>query len=93
MALIIFTLNAVSFTQVCCRHHHPIAKAECGADLKLDNILVSFEDPSILEEYVRAQSVNPMPRKVKDGRIIYLSHNHFGLMKSWVVLPMECNCT
>lgn len=64
-----------------------ISKADCRADLKLDNILVTFEDPSVLEEYVKAQPLNPMPRKAKDGRIIYLSHNDFGPMKSYVVLP------
>ena len=37
---------------------------------------------------MRAQRLNPMPRKVKDGRVIYLSHNDFGPMKSYVVVPM-----
>ena len=28
-----------------------------------------------------------MPRKVKDGRLIYLSHNDFGPLKSNLMLP------
>ena len=53
----------------------------------MDNILVGFEHPSVLEEYVEKQAKNPMPRKIKDGRSIYLSHNDFGQMKSFRVLP------
>ncbi|OCL03204.1 CMGC protein kinase [Glonium stellatum] len=56
-------------------------------DLKIDNILVGFEHPSVLEEYVEKQAKNPMLRKIKDGRSIYLSHNDFGPMKSFRVLP------
>lgn len=56
-------------------------------DLKMDNILVGFEHPSVLEEYVEKQAKNPMARKIKDGRSIYLSHNDFGPMKSFRVIP------
>ncbi|KUJ06460.1 CMGC protein kinase [Mollisia scopiformis] len=56
-------------------------------DLKMDNILMSFENPSVLEEYVNQQAANPMPRKVIDGRTIYLSHNDFGLLQSFRLLP------
>ncbi|KAH7312829.1 CMGC protein kinase [Rhexocercosporidium sp. MPI-PUGE-AT-0058] len=44
-------------------------------DLKLDNILLGFEHPSVIEDFVR------------DGRSIYLSHNDFGPPKSFRILP------
>lgn len=56
-------------------------------DIKLDNIMVGFEDSSVIEDFVRAQSQAPMPRKVRDGRSIYQSHNDFGSLKSSFVLP------
>jgi len=56
-------------------------------DLKMENILVGFEHPSVIEDFVQKQAQNPMPRKTKDGRSIYLSHNDFGPMKSLRVLP------
>lgn len=56
-------------------------------DLKLDNILVGFEDPSVIEDFVRAQAENPMPRKIRNGRSIYQSHNDFGPLKSFYILP------
>ncbi|PMD34189.1 CMGC protein kinase [Hyaloscypha variabilis F] len=56
-------------------------------DLKLDNILLGFEHPSVLEDFVQKQAENPMPRKIKDGRSIYLSHNDFGPPKSFGILP------
>lgn len=56
-------------------------------DLKADNILMSFKNPSVLEEYVKAQSEHPMPRKRVDDRNIYLSHNNFGNLQSYWMLP------
>ncbi|KAL9099213.1 MAG: hypothetical protein Q9163_005256 [Psora crenata] len=56
-------------------------------DIKVDNIMMGFEDPSVVESFARAQPKNPMPRKVQDGRVIYLSHNNFGPLKSSNVLP------
>ena len=56
-------------------------------DLKADNILMSFEDPSVIEEYVKAQGDYPMPRKRVGDRNIYLSHNNFGTLKSYLILP------
>lgn len=47
-------------------------------DLKLDNILMTFEDQCVLEAYVEAQKTNPMARKVVDRRVIYRCHNNFG---------------
>jgi serine/threonine protein kinase len=44
----------------------------------LDNILVTFEDQSVIESFVQGQIDNPMPRKLIDGRAVYLCHNDFG---------------
>ncbi len=49
---------------------------------------MTFEHPSVVEEFVEKQVENPMPRKIKDGRSIYLSHNDFGRLKSLRVLPV-----
>src|SRR4051794_41022839 len=57
------------------------------ADLKLDNILVSFEHSSVIKNFVRAQAENPMHRKIRDGRSVYRSHNNFGAIKSYNILP------
>ncbi|XMA15014.1 hypothetical protein WAI453_007805 [Rhynchosporium graminicola] len=56
-------------------------------DLKLDNILLGFEHPSVIEDFVRKQAENPMPRKIRDGRTIYRSHNDFGPPQSFGILP------
>ncbi|KAG4434105.1 hypothetical protein IFR05_010414 [Cadophora sp. M221] len=56
-------------------------------DLKADNILLSFEDLSVIEEYVKAQDDHPMPRKTAGYQNIYLSHNDFGTLKSYWMLP------
>lgn len=48
------------------------------ADLKLDNILMTFENQSILEAFVQAQKSHPMAQKVVDGRTIYRCHNNSG---------------
>ncbi|KAI1154449.1 putative serine/threonine-protein kinase [Nemania diffusa] len=47
-------------------------------DLKLDNILVTFEDQSVIESFVQGQVENPMARKLIDGWAVYLCHNDFG---------------
>lgn len=49
--------------------------------------MMGFKDPFVIEDFVRAQSHNPMPRKVQDGRSVYLSHNNFGPLRSSWVLP------
>ena len=48
------------------------------ADLKLDNILMTFEDASVLEAFVQAQKSRPMARKIADNGVIYRCHNDFG---------------
>ena len=48
---------------------------------------MSLEDKSVIEEYVRAQSKNPMPSTRVWNREIYLSHNDFGPLKSYMMIP------
>jgi serine/threonine protein kinase len=48
---------------------------------------MSFEDPSVIDEYVNAQGDHLMPRKPVSDRSIYLSHNNFGALKSYWMLP------
>ncbi|KAK2612011.1 hypothetical protein QQS21_001976 [Conoideocrella luteorostrata] len=47
-------------------------------DLKLDNILMTFEHNSVIEQFVQAQTPGQMPCKVVGGDMIYLCHNNFG---------------
>ncbi|KAF2453046.1 CMGC protein kinase [Lineolata rhizophorae] len=55
--------------------------------LKPDNILMGFEGPSVLEDFVREQAGHPMARKITDNRTIYVSRNDFGRLKSFRILP------
>ncbi|PKS10025.1 hypothetical protein jhhlp_004650 [Lomentospora prolificans] len=47
-------------------------------DLKPHNVMVKLEDPGILERDVRDEYDHPLPRKILDGRTIYLSRNNYG---------------
>lgn len=47
-------------------------------DLKLDNIMVAFEDQSTIEAFVRGQAARPMARKHVGDRTVYRCHNDFG---------------
>lgn len=47
------------------------AKTHVIIDLKRDNTLVGFEDPSVLEDFIRKQAGDPMARKAIDGRLVY----------------------
>ncbi|KAH8765114.1 putative serine/threonine-protein kinase, partial [Hyaloscypha sp. PMI_1271] len=55
-------------------------------DLKLDNILVTFEDQSIIAAFVQAQAMHPMARKHGGDRPVYRCHNDFGRIDSDDVL-------
>ncbi|GKZ22693.1 hypothetical protein AbraCBS73388_008862 [Aspergillus brasiliensis] len=55
----------------------------CGVvhtDLKLDNILITFESDTILPRFVKEQEAQSMQCKTdpKTGRVIYRCHNNFG---------------
>ncbi|KFG77760.1 hypothetical protein MANI_025646 [Metarhizium anisopliae] len=47
-------------------------------DLKPDNVLVKIEDPAILDRDARDEYLNPLPQKITDNGIIYLSRNDYG---------------
>jgi len=40
-------------------------------DLKLDNILVTFENESVLEEFVQVEAESPILWKIRDRYSIY----------------------
>jgi non-specific serine/threonine protein kinase len=43
-------------------------------DLKIDNLMLSIEDPGMLDDFATAELGNPSPQKVIDqSRIIYTS--------------------
>ena len=54
-------------------------RVDYQVDLKPDNIMVRFEDPTLLERDAQDEYHHPLPRKHKDGRIIYLSRNNYGV--------------
>ncbi|KAJ5239770.1 hypothetical protein N7468_004389 [Penicillium chermesinum] len=57
-------------------------------DLKLENIMVSFEDPAVLADFMENQLENPMPFKIDSvGRPVYQSRNDFGPLKSLRSIP------
>ncbi|TVY71435.1 Serine/threonine-protein kinase SRPK [Lachnellula suecica] len=79
-----FPLELLKLYLVCLLNGLEYLHTECGivhADLKLDNILVSFEDASVLKEFVQAQRENPMFQMERDGYSIYQSHNQFGPLR------------
>ena len=49
--------------------------------------MMDFEDPSVLENYVKDKAKSAMPQKVYNNRSIYLSHFSFGPLKSLLMLP------
>jgi serine/threonine protein kinase len=57
-------------------------------DLKPENILVTFEDPSVLLEFVELHSNLPQPRKIGEFRTVYQSRSDLGELKSFRVMPM-----
>ncbi|KAJ9155425.1 CMGC protein kinase [Pleurostoma richardsiae] len=62
---------------------------ECGVihtDIKQDNIMMGFEDPSVVEDYIRTKGKAAMPRKVQKDRSIYFSQYDFGPLKSFRML-------
>ncbi|KAH7342930.1 CMGC protein kinase [Rhexocercosporidium sp. MPI-PUGE-AT-0058] len=79
-----FPLELLKLYLVCLLNGLEYLHSECRivhADLKLDNILVSFEDASILEEHVQAQRESLMLQMARDGYSIHQSHNQFGPLR------------
>ncbi|OBT98311.2 hypothetical protein VE01_03095 [Pseudogymnoascus verrucosus] len=57
-------------------------------DLKLENIMVSFEDPTVLAHFIDSQLKNPMAFKIDSaGRPVYQSRSDFGPLKSLRSIP------
>lgn len=57
-------------------------------DLKLENIMVSFEDPTVLTDFIESQLENPMAFKIDStGRPVYQSRSDFGPLKSLRSIP------
>lgn len=47
-------------------------------DLKLDNVILTFEDELTIDDFARAQASHPMARKRVGQRTVYRCHNDFG---------------
>ncbi|QPH17757.1 hypothetical protein C2857_002645 [Epichloe festucae Fl1] len=47
-------------------------------DLKLDNIMVAFEDHATIDGFLQGQTRHPMARKHVGDRVVYRCHNDFG---------------
>ena len=55
-------------------------------DLKSDNLLVPFENSSVIGEYISQQKDNPPLYKEADGRRVYQSRADFGCLRKGVRL-------
>ncbi|KAB8360580.1 hypothetical protein FH972_024320 [Carpinus fangiana] len=51
-------------------------------DLKLDNIMLTYEDPAILKDYVETYNETPLRYKQTEDRMVFESHRNFGPPKS-----------
>ncbi|PWY66375.1 kinase-like protein [Aspergillus sclerotioniger CBS 115572] len=57
-------------------------------DLKLENIMVSIEDPTVLAEFMDSQLEKPMAFKIDStGQPVYQSRDDFGPLKSLRSIP------
>ncbi|GKZ69739.1 hypothetical protein AnigIFM50267_004964 [Aspergillus niger] len=73
-------LTGLDYLHKSCRTVH--------TDLKLDNIMLSFEDPTVLAEFMETQVEKPMAFKIDStGRPVYQSRNDFGPLKSLRSIP------
>ncbi|KAF2163346.1 hypothetical protein M409DRAFT_26383 [Zasmidium cellare ATCC 36951] len=82
-AYIVLMLKALDFLHTKCNYIH--------GDLKDENFLVAFEDPSVIQEYIANLSIKPLSRKNEGDRTIYKSNPDFGLFKSLQVGPHLIN--
>jgi serine/threonine protein kinase len=58
-----------------------------GVDLKLDNIMLTFENSSVLPESVKKLEQSTIHFKESHGRRVFESHHDFGPLASHVVVP------
>ncbi|KAH3274350.1 hypothetical protein KXV19_007347 [Aspergillus fumigatus] len=73
-------LTGLDYLHKVCRTVH--------TDLKLENIMVSFEDPTVLADFMDSQLAIPTPFKIDSaGRPVYQSRNDFGPLKSLRSIP------
>ncbi|RAK98524.1 kinase domain protein [Aspergillus ibericus CBS 121593] len=57
-------------------------------DLKLENIMISFEDPTVLANFMDSQLEHPMAFKIDlTGRAVYQSRSDFGPLRSLRSIP------
>ncbi|KAJ8120195.1 hypothetical protein ONZ43_g3033 [Nemania bipapillata] len=58
-------------------------------DIKDDNIMVTIEDESVLNDFVSTQQRSPQPRHIRkdDSRITYVSQDDFGPLRGSRLLP------
>lgn len=57
-------------------------------DLKLDNIMITFEDPAVLSDFMNSRLDIPMQYKPDpSGRPIYLCQNDFGPLRKLNNIP------
>ncbi|KAF5011334.1 hypothetical protein FDECE_2552 [Fusarium decemcellulare] len=55
-----------------------------GQDKITHNIMVTFEDESVIEDFVQGQAAHPMARKIVGERTVYRCHNNFGALKGGI---------
>ncbi|KAF4227638.1 hypothetical protein CNMCM6805_002775 [Aspergillus fumigatiaffinis] len=73
-------LTGLDYLHKVCRTVH--------TDLKLENIMVSFEDPTVLADFMDSQLAKPTPFKIDSaGRPVYQSRNDFGPLKGLRSIP------
>jgi serine/threonine protein kinase len=69
-------------------HLDDVRLTACLADLKLENIMVSFEDQAVLGDFMNSQFDQPMQYKIDStGRSVYRSHNEFGPLRKVKNIP------
>ena len=86
---IISTRNVISFIQVYYPVYFQCVHTELiELDLKLDNILINFEDKFVLKDAAEHFQRAELPFKQSDDRRIFQSCNNFGPLRSYTTPPI-----